>query len=576
MATFTSPFSDVVHTNDIPSQQDMEHVKELLLEPRKRLTALDGKISELKRTLSNLETERKALDDEIQAHEHFMAPFRRFPDDILQEIFMACLPEYHNAVMSPEEAPLILTRICRRWRTLSRSTPRLWATLHLVCPDPVLKYNMSFLDAQDQMKYYDNQTEQHCGSVKDWLSLSGSCPLSISFHAPYAQSEPVVWEPYFDILESYSHRWYRLEISIHYRDLAQRIKAIPAMRMPLLSHLHIVFLYQGTEVEGWETTDLFKVPKLQTLDVTQFPQPATILGINIWRNISVLNLIRNGPSDYFWGHKTTLNEAHHIFSQCHQLTHCAIEIFDNPMSAAWSPGVTSISLPFLQSITIFDVCNNLSLLFECFTDMSSIHTTSYHTEFLPSDDRRSPFITLLSRVKSQITRMTTCVSQYTLSDLRDVYSLLPHLTHLTITSERPHVAETPVPFDQDFIDFLAPADGQPPYCPRLQSMDCTFKSLFTVSDSQLISLLKRRMEASNVSCSGVVPLKEFRAVFVRHVQIDVKSHLAKYVENGPLTLSLTYTTRNEIKCRSQYQPHARLLTRDPQSGLVSIIPFQDL
>ncbi|KAJ3527551.1 hypothetical protein NMY22_g9742 [Coprinellus aureogranulatus] len=52
------------------------------------------------------------------------------PDDILEAIFIACLPsDRWCTTSSPTASPVLLTHVCSRWRTLAIASPRLWATL---------------------------------------------------------------------------------------------------------------------------------------------------------------------------------------------------------------------------------------------------------------------------------------------------------------------------------------------------------------------------------------------------------------------------------------------------------------
>ncbi|KAJ7154880.1 hypothetical protein C8R43DRAFT_857362, partial [Mycena crocata] len=62
----------------------------------------------------------------ISAYKALVSPVRRRPPDIVQEIFLACLPTRHNAVMSTRDAPLLLAHICSAWRVLALATPALW------------------------------------------------------------------------------------------------------------------------------------------------------------------------------------------------------------------------------------------------------------------------------------------------------------------------------------------------------------------------------------------------------------------------------------------------------------------
>ncbi|KAJ7166753.1 hypothetical protein C8R46DRAFT_876343, partial [Mycena filopes] len=52
-------------------------------------------------------------------------PVLALPVEITGEIFMRCLPEF-PAHPSGTIAPMLLTRICRQWRNIACSTPRLW------------------------------------------------------------------------------------------------------------------------------------------------------------------------------------------------------------------------------------------------------------------------------------------------------------------------------------------------------------------------------------------------------------------------------------------------------------------
>ncbi|KAF8177075.1 hypothetical protein K438DRAFT_1522243, partial [Mycena galopus ATCC 62051] len=54
------------------------------------------------------------------------------PPDIIQEIFIACLPTHRNCAVSATEAPALLGRIRGAWRAISLSTPQLWARLRVV------------------------------------------------------------------------------------------------------------------------------------------------------------------------------------------------------------------------------------------------------------------------------------------------------------------------------------------------------------------------------------------------------------------------------------------------------------
>ncbi|KAJ7766614.1 hypothetical protein B0H16DRAFT_368402 [Mycena metata] len=72
--------------------------------------------------------------------------------EILAEIFVHCLPEWPRP--DPQDAPQLLCRICRRFREVALSTPRLWSSLWV---DP----------------------EKHNDFCRTWLSRAQSIPLSL-------------------------------------------------------------------------------------------------------------------------------------------------------------------------------------------------------------------------------------------------------------------------------------------------------------------------------------------------------------------------------------------------------------
>ncbi|RXW22522.1 hypothetical protein EST38_g3349 [Candolleomyces aberdarensis] len=72
--------------------------------------------------MSNIET---SVSDSLR-------PCSRIPDDILCEIFLRCLSWPRSTItLSPEEAPLLLTHVCRRWREVAVNYANLWQWLGL-------------------------------------------------------------------------------------------------------------------------------------------------------------------------------------------------------------------------------------------------------------------------------------------------------------------------------------------------------------------------------------------------------------------------------------------------------------
>ncbi|KAJ7486721.1 hypothetical protein FB451DRAFT_1168128 [Mycena latifolia] len=148
-----SPFSRYLNTNYAPSDSEVKQIQAHIIPHFVEASRLEALILELS-------TQREKVLHYIDAHQALLSPARQMPREIVEEIFLACIPTHRNAVMSAKEAPLVLARICSAWRTIALTTPALWASLHLP-----LEY------------IYDHNLY---APVAKWLQLSGRCPLSLS------------------------------------------------------------------------------------------------------------------------------------------------------------------------------------------------------------------------------------------------------------------------------------------------------------------------------------------------------------------------------------------------------------
>ncbi|KAJ7238564.1 hypothetical protein B0H12DRAFT_1025597, partial [Mycena haematopus] len=126
MSLHNSPFAHRLNTNYVPSDSEISEIRAVLLDPENELAHIDARIEEMEIALAQLKEQRALLKGPIDAHRALISPLRRVPEDVLIEIFLLCLPSEHNALIDPAEAPLVLGRICRHWRSVAYSAPRLW------------------------------------------------------------------------------------------------------------------------------------------------------------------------------------------------------------------------------------------------------------------------------------------------------------------------------------------------------------------------------------------------------------------------------------------------------------------
>ncbi|KAJ7134091.1 hypothetical protein C8R43DRAFT_1239378 [Mycena crocata] len=125
------------------------------------LAALSKELGRLGEVIRDLSAQRDRSQDSIDLQKALISPVRRVPDDLVQDIFLACIPTDRNPGMSTIEAPLLLCRICSTWRALALATRRLWAALHIPI-DFVLR------------------SEQRLHAVNQWLERSAPHSLCLS------------------------------------------------------------------------------------------------------------------------------------------------------------------------------------------------------------------------------------------------------------------------------------------------------------------------------------------------------------------------------------------------------------
>ncbi|KAK7031754.1 F-box domain-containing protein [Favolaschia claudopus] len=122
-------------TNEAPQSSEITFLKSVISKADARLAWIDQELSKLRDTVMQLEEERASLSDALERNKAVLAPHRRLPTEILDEIFRWTLPSLEEQIrfeeFDIEESPWILTHVCVRWRAISCSRPWLWSTITL-------------------------------------------------------------------------------------------------------------------------------------------------------------------------------------------------------------------------------------------------------------------------------------------------------------------------------------------------------------------------------------------------------------------------------------------------------------
>ncbi|KAG2029205.1 hypothetical protein BDR03DRAFT_1018745 [Suillus americanus] len=160
----------------VASNIDSPSVSATTSSPREPSDAIIGENSGLKIVRNSASYRQPQLVEEkadiVQSntlHTSFSPPIWRLPTEILSEIFLYCLPEDEHLVYASRLAPLLLTRICRQWREVAVSLPKLWCRLQL---------EVGYDDWPRRAFHLDNWETRAFG-YDSWLKRSGGGPLSL-------------------------------------------------------------------------------------------------------------------------------------------------------------------------------------------------------------------------------------------------------------------------------------------------------------------------------------------------------------------------------------------------------------
>ncbi|KAK7044517.1 F-box domain-containing protein, partial [Favolaschia claudopus] len=100
---------------------------------RSYIEELDLQMVSLDEALESLKLRKEQLRQTIKTYKACFAPIRRLPPEILGLIFSAVVQETASESLSldMDDAPWLLTRICRHWSAVALSNPALWSRLDL-------------------------------------------------------------------------------------------------------------------------------------------------------------------------------------------------------------------------------------------------------------------------------------------------------------------------------------------------------------------------------------------------------------------------------------------------------------
>ncbi|KAG0704602.1 hypothetical protein DFH29DRAFT_997494 [Suillus ampliporus] len=189
-----TPYSRFPNTDHSAIEPKGQSVIAIIAERQKQLDAVSHEISGLETVMDSIKNlhqqlveKKDKITQSMNLHKGLVSSLWRLPAEVLCQIFDDCLPET-RFLLPPlkQNAPILLTGICRRWRDVAVDMPRLWCRLSVTVDDR---------DWQRAAFCYDS-----------WLKRSRGLPLSLALQCSNDHSTKLrnLLQPYINQISSLS------------------------------------------------------------------------------------------------------------------------------------------------------------------------------------------------------------------------------------------------------------------------------------------------------------------------------------------------------------------------------------
>ncbi|KAJ6508566.1 hypothetical protein C8R45DRAFT_967829 [Mycena sanguinolenta] len=424
---------------------------------------------------------------------------RHIPQDILLEIFFACLPSEHNAVIDPAEAPLLFGRVSRHWRSVVYATPVLWSSIHI----PPLDY----------LNTPPHIVRRFEAIIQAWFERSATCPLSVSLSDFRNQADSMP-NP-----ETHPLRLHILAVSQRLRYLAlygnaellRPILQLGPADLPLLRTFRIKTLSQTPG-----STNIFELPTLEEVALAMAIDPLS-LPLR-WSKLTKLRL----ECDVYWTDDgpergLEIDGALEVLRKCPNLEWCQLRVTKPSEYSGLASSLPPIILPQLYTLVFsgqaFQFHNWINLVAP---NLRSLRIGAFG---LPPSFSRIHHGRLI--VDMDFTRFTSMASMV------EFLQSFPTICCLRLVASSYHP-------ELMFLDheFMALFGLLHSLCPVLTDIEIVVPPSAKVSDAAVLDFIKTRMTTPD-------PLQRFQAHFNRRMDLDIMPELQSFISDG-LQVTLEY------------------------------------
>ncbi|KAK6977071.1 hypothetical protein R3P38DRAFT_3477059, partial [Favolaschia claudopus] len=415
-------------------------------------------------------------------------------------------------------------KICRSWRIVAHTTPRLWASMHIVVP-PTRKL------------------PQLVDLVSKWIQRSGAVPLDFSLVYPRKADYTLDISSLITPLVAESHRWREVQLE---KQSWHHLTSLKPEDVPVLASVTLPDRLDGSPHEP------------------DPPEPLLFLGTRSLRSLrcSCTSYLTRNPIS--WASLTSLNAmtpsisydfALDILSRCPLLETCTLHITgpgahhsdSELMYSTHRPSLFHLHHLFVESfggISIHDPAHLFDKL-----DIPALGSFERYSigEFPPNISSRAIFPSVLTHIERLKIGVRTMSSELLISAL----AAMPILKELHIIYEPyeysgAHGRRTR---DRKFLARLSVTSSEshfPTLCPRLRYL--TLGQFKRLSDNTLLNFILSRTEqhlgslAQAPQFSNVVPLRRVSCTLTREMERDILPELEPH--RGDMQIELKYEVKN--------------------------------
>ena len=211
-------------TNDYPSESIAVQIKAELISLRQQWAASNEKLERLQGPFQALMANRFAMHRKMHSLCAIVSPVKKVPREVMSIVFEYCLSPF-AAETFPDELrsgflrnsvtpPLTLSHVCRSWRNLALSLPKLWSNIEIYIIQDLYMGSSAFVNA----------AKKRLDSVAHWVEHSKSCQLACKVKIKGSQDALLACQntirQLLELLAAQSNRWWSMTLSFPSKNTA--------------------------------------------------------------------------------------------------------------------------------------------------------------------------------------------------------------------------------------------------------------------------------------------------------------------------------------------------------------------